>query len=45
MYIPTGGKRGRKPIDPVIKAAKEAELAAKKAKGPGKKGRPRKQIS
>jgi hypothetical protein len=45
VYIPTGGKRGRKSIDPVIKAAKKAELAAKKAKGSGKKGRPRKQIS
>jgi len=44
-YVPTGGKRGRKPMDPALKAAKEATLAVKKAKGTGKKGRPRKQVS
>lgn len=44
-YVPTGGKRGRKPLDPEVKAAKEAVLAAKKAKGTGKKGRPKKQVS
>lgn len=45
VYTPTGGKRGRKPMNPEIKAAKQAKIAAKKAKGTGKKGRPRKQIS
>jgi hypothetical protein len=44
-YVPTGGKRGRKPLDPEVKAAKEAALVAKKAKGTGKKGRPKKQVS
>jgi len=45
VYVPTGGKRGRKPMDPELKAAKEAALAAKKAKGTGKRGRPKKQVS
>lgn len=37
VYVPTGGKRGRKPIDPEVKAAREIALAAKKAKGTDKK--------
>lgn len=45
VYVPTGGKRGRKPLDPEVKAAKEAALVAKKAKGTGNKGRPKKQVS
>jgi hypothetical protein len=44
-YVPTGGKRGRKPLDPEVKAAKEAALAEKKKNSNGKKGRPKKQIS
>jgi hypothetical protein len=42
VYIPTGGKRGRKAMDPILKAVKEAEIAAKKARGNGKRGRPKK---
>lgn len=45
VYVPTGGKRGRKCMDPSLKILKEASLAAKKAKSTGKKGRPKKQIS
>jgi len=45
VYVPTGGKRGRKPLDPEVKAAKEAAMAEKKKNSNGKKGRPKKQIS
>lgn len=43
VYVPTGGKRGRKPLSPEEKAQREAEKA-NKPKGTGKKGRPKKQI-
>ena len=42
-YVPTGGKRGRQPLDPAIKAEREAQRAAKKANSTGRKGRPKKQ--
>lgn len=38
-YVPTGGKRGRKPLDPTIKALREAESLNKKEKSGGKRGR------
>lgn len=43
VYVPTGGKRGRKPLDPTIKAAKEAAKAERQKISGGKKGRPKKQ--
>lgn len=45
VYVPTGGKRGRKPMDPALKAQKEAERLEKQKNGPGKRGRPKKQVS
>jgi hypothetical protein len=39
-YVPTGGKRGRKPMDPALKALKEAEKAERAARSTGKRGRP-----
>ena len=44
VYVPTGGKRGRRPLDPAIKAEREAQLAAKQALPRGKRGRPKKQV-
>lgn len=38
---PTSGKRGRPALDPAIKAAREAEKAAKAVKSGGKRGRPK----
>jgi len=43
LYVPTGGQRGRKKLDPVVKAAKEAEKLAKREFSSGKRGRPKKQ--
>lgn len=45
VYVPTGGKRGRKPLDPDVKAAREAERLEKQKRSTGKKGRPKKQVS
>ena len=45
IYVPTGGKRGRKPLDPEVKAAREAAQLAKSKKSGGKRGRPKKQAS
>lgn len=45
VYVPTGGKRGRKPLDPAVKAAREAEKLAKSKNSTGRRGRPKKQIS
>lgn len=42
VYKPTGGKRGRKPLDPEVKAAREAERLEKAKKSNGKRGRPKK---
>jgi hypothetical protein len=42
-YTPTGGQRGRKKLDPAVKAAKEAEKLAKRELSGGKRGRPKKQ--
>lgn len=39
------GKRGRKPLDPNVKAAREAEKARKRLISGGKRGRPKKIIS
>lgn len=44
-YKPTGGKRGRRPLDPEVKAAREAERIERQKKSTGKRGRPKKQIS
>ena len=44
VYIPTGGTRGRKPMDPELKALKEAALAEKRKNSSGHKGRPKKHI-
>lgn len=41
-YVPTGGKRGRRPMDPTLKAAKEAEKAERAKNSNGKRGRPKK---
>lgn len=45
VYKPTGGKRGRRPLDPEVKAAREAERIERQKRSTGKKGRPKKQIS
>lgn len=42
VYKPTGGKRGRKPLDPEVKAAKEAERLERQKRSTGKRGRPKK---
>ena len=42
VYVPTGGKRGRRPMDPTLKAAKEAEKAERSKNSNGKRGRPKK---
>lgn len=42
IYVPTGGQRGRKKLDPAVKAAKEAEKLAKREISGGKRGRPKK---
>ena len=44
IYVPTGGKKGRKPLDPAVKAAREAERLNKKKTSTGRRGRPKKQI-
>jgi hypothetical protein len=43
VYVPTGGKRGRRPMDPTLKAAKEAAKAERSKNSNGKRGRPKKQ--
>jgi hypothetical protein len=45
VYVSTGGKRGRKPMDPVLKALKEAEKAERTKLSNGKRGRPKKMVS
>ena len=41
-YVPTGGKRGRRPMDPTLKAAKEVEKAERAKNSNGRRGRPKK---
>jgi hypothetical protein len=41
-YVPTGGSRGRKPLDPAVRAARELEKTNHRAKTGGKRGRPSK---
>lgn len=43
VYVPTGGQRGRKKLDPAVKATREAEKLAKREISGGKRGRPKKQ--
>jgi len=43
-YVPTGGKRGRKPLSTEEKAKREKEAIARKKTSNGKRGRPKKQI-
>jgi len=45
VYVPTGGKRGRRPLSPEEKAQREALKAEKQKLSSGKKGRPKKQVS
>ena len=45
VYVPTGGTRGRKPMDPALKALKEAEKAERALLSNGKRGRPKKVVS
>ena len=45
VYVPTGGKRGRKPLDPAVKAAREAEMLEKQKRSTGRRGRPKKQVA
>jgi hypothetical protein len=45
VYVPTGGKRGRKPMDPALKALKEAEKVKRAELSGGKRGRPKKVVS
>jgi hypothetical protein len=40
VYVPTGGKRGRKPMSAELKAIKDAEKAERAARSTGKRGRP-----
>jgi hypothetical protein len=42
VYVPTGGSRGRKPMDPALKAVKDAEKAERAKNSNGKRGRPSK---
>jgi hypothetical protein len=42
VYVPTGGSRGRKPMDPALKAIKDAEKAERAKNSNGKRGRPKK---
>ena len=42
VYKPTGGKRGRKALDPEVKAAREAERLERAKNSNGKRGRPKK---
>lgn len=42
IYVPTGGKRGRKPLDPEVKAARETQRLERQQKSSGKRGRPKK---
>lgn len=44
-YVSTGGKRGRRPLDPEVKASKEAERIERQKRSTGKRGRPKKQTS
>ena len=41
VYVPTGGKRGRKPLSPEVLAQREVERAKTRARSGGKKGRPK----
>jgi len=41
-YKPTGGKRGRKPMDPELKAIRDAEKAKRALLSGGRRGRPKK---
>jgi hypothetical protein len=40
-YVATGGPRGRKPLDPIEKAKREAEALERKQRSGGKRGRPK----
>ena len=42
VYKPTGGKRGRRALDPELKAAREAERLERAKNSNGKRGRPKK---
>jgi hypothetical protein len=42
VYKPTGGKRGRRPLDPEVKATREAERLERAKNSNGKRGRPKK---
>lgn len=42
VYVSTGGKRGRRPLDPDVKAAREVERLERQQKSSGKRGRPKK---
>ena len=42
VYVPTGGSRGRKALDPSLKAVKDAEKAERAKNSNGKRGRPKK---
>jgi hypothetical protein len=42
VYVPTGGSRGRKPMDPALKAVKDAEKAERAKNSNGRRGRPSK---
>ena len=44
-YVPTGGKRGRKPLSPEEKAKREAKAIDRKKNSNGKRGRPKKQVA
>jgi hypothetical protein len=41
VYVPTGGKRGRRPLSAEVLAQREVERAKTRARSGGKKGRPK----
>jgi hypothetical protein len=43
-YVPTGGKRGRKQLDPKVKAERKLARLEKQSESSGRRGRPRKAI-
>ena len=42
VYVPTGGKRGRPALDPILKAAKDVEKVERSKNSNGRRGRPKK---
>ena len=42
VYVPTGGKRGRPAMDPILKAAKDVEKVERSKNSNGRRGRPKK---